>query len=257
MCDMTHLCVWHASFMRMTCLVHVCDMAVPYLQHASFIRGTCLTHLRDTNHPYVWHDWASMRKSPAECICDTWLPLVAMGSYVWPHQKLLEDGLSTLITIFSLICTISSELSVIFDLHQNRPRSNQPGPSWLTGSTPSIFQEAFRAAWLPLVALRFSAELFAFTMALAPPVRATWLIYLSDVTHHPSTWRDSFIGVSCLFRMCNTTTHSKAQQNPLLWATWLIHKYVSWLMNLYVRHDEAFRGVNPRGHTSNMTHTCV
>jgi len=32
-----------------------------------------------------------------------------------PHQKLLGDGLSTPITPFSLICTISSELSVILD----------------------------------------------------------------------------------------------------------------------------------------------
>jgi len=32
-----------------------------------------------------------------------------------PHQKLLGDGLSTPITPFSLICTISSELSVLLD----------------------------------------------------------------------------------------------------------------------------------------------
>ena len=62
-----------------------------------------------------------------------------------PHQKLLRDGLSTPITPYSLICTISSELSAILDQYQNRPRSYQPGPSWLPGSTPSIFQEAFRA----------------------------------------------------------------------------------------------------------------
>jgi len=30
-----------------------------------------------------------------------------------PHQMLLRDGLSTPITPFSLICTISSELSVM------------------------------------------------------------------------------------------------------------------------------------------------
>ena len=33
----------------------------------------------------------------------------------YPHQKLLGDGLSTPITLLSLICTISSELSVISD----------------------------------------------------------------------------------------------------------------------------------------------
>jgi len=42
------------------------------------------------------------------------------GALLWRdssilHQKLLGDGLSTPITPFSLLCTISSELSVILD----------------------------------------------------------------------------------------------------------------------------------------------
>ena len=54
--------------------------------------------------------------------------------------------LSIPITPFSLICTISSEQSVTLDSFQNHPRSYQPGSSWLPGSTPSLLQEAFRAA---------------------------------------------------------------------------------------------------------------
>jgi len=39
-----------------------------------------------------------------------------------PHRKLLGDGLSTPITPFGLICTISSEPSFILDLYQYSPR---------------------------------------------------------------------------------------------------------------------------------------
>ena len=47
-------------------------------------------------------------------------------------------------------------VSLLFILYhylenQNRPRSYQPGPSWLPGSTPSIFQEAFRAELLMII----------------------------------------------------------------------------------------------------------
>ena len=49
--------------------------------------------------------------------------LIISDCCTYPHQKLLGDGLSTPITPFSLICTISSELSVILDEYQNRPGS--------------------------------------------------------------------------------------------------------------------------------------
>jgi len=54
--DMTHsyvwhvsfICVWHESFIYVTCLNHV--------WHDSFIRVTCLNHMCDMTHSYVWHD---------------------------------------------------------------------------------------------------------------------------------------------------------------------------------------------------------
>jgi len=63
-------------------------------------------------------------------------------SYV-PPEKLLRGGLWTPVPPFCLFCTIIPNKICILDQYQNRPRSYQPGPSWLPGSTPSIFQEAF------------------------------------------------------------------------------------------------------------------
>ena len=66
---------------------------------------------------------------------------------IWadPPEKLLGGGLSTPVPPFCLFCTIISNKTCILDWYQNCPRSYQPGPPWLPGSTPSIFQEAFRA----------------------------------------------------------------------------------------------------------------
>ena len=94
--------------------------------------------------------WISMSETPehkrAKRQIEIWYPS-KNRKFMLPHHKLLGDKRSTPTTPFSLICTIRSELSVILDKYQNRPRSYRPGPSWLPGSTLSIFQEAFRAAW--------------------------------------------------------------------------------------------------------------
>jgi len=40
MCNITHSCVWHDSYICATCLTRVCDMTHPYVRHDSFI---CVT----------------------------------------------------------------------------------------------------------------------------------------------------------------------------------------------------------------------
>jgi len=63
MCDMTHSCVWHDSFMRvtysficLTWLIHMCDVTHSYVLRDSFICVTWLIRMRDVTHSYVWRD---------------------------------------------------------------------------------------------------------------------------------------------------------------------------------------------------------
>jgi len=62
-----HVCrsfVWHASFIRVTWLIHTCDMpnlslrhtTDSYIWHGPFIFVTWLMHTCDMTHSYVWHD---------------------------------------------------------------------------------------------------------------------------------------------------------------------------------------------------------
>ena len=57
MCDMTHSYVWHDSFICVTWLIRMCDMTHSYVWHDSFIRVTWLIRMCDMTHSYVWHDW--------------------------------------------------------------------------------------------------------------------------------------------------------------------------------------------------------
>ena len=60
-----------------------------------------------------------------------------------PPKKFLGSGVSTLRTVFCLICTINSELTyfLIFT-HLSEPGLISAGFQW-TGSTPAGFQEVF------------------------------------------------------------------------------------------------------------------
>ena len=63
MCDLTHSCVRHDSFICVTCLIHMCNMTHSYVWHDSFICVTWLIHMCDMTHlcmcdmarPWVWH----------------------------------------------------------------------------------------------------------------------------------------------------------------------------------------------------------
>ena len=47
MCDMTHSCVWHGSFICVTWLIHMCDKTHSYVWQDSFICVTWLIHMCD------------------------------------------------------------------------------------------------------------------------------------------------------------------------------------------------------------------
>ena len=122
MCDMTHSCVWHDSFIRVTWLIHVwhdsficvtwlihmCAMTHSYMSHNSFICVTWLIHMCDMTHSYVWHDsficvpWlihmCDMTHSYVwhdSFICETWLIHMCDGANSWVSAKLLSELLPT------------------------------------------------------------------------------------------------------------------------------------------------------------------
>ena len=68
-CDITHQCVWRDSFMCATWLVHASDMTPSCGRHDSFICVTWLLRMCDMTPSYAWHDsftWAVSRDSSQE-----------------------------------------------------------------------------------------------------------------------------------------------------------------------------------------------
>ena len=54
MCDVTHLYVWHDSFICVTWLIYMCDMIHLYVWHDSFICVTWLSGEREGNFERLW-----------------------------------------------------------------------------------------------------------------------------------------------------------------------------------------------------------
>jgi len=55
-CALTHLYVWHDSFICVTWFVHMCDIVHSYSSHDAFMCVTWLIHTCDLTCAYVWHD---------------------------------------------------------------------------------------------------------------------------------------------------------------------------------------------------------
>ena len=64
MCDMTHLYVWHDSFICVTWLIHMCDMTHSFVWHDSFICVTWLIHA--CLESFICVTWLML------CVCVTW-----------------------------------------------------------------------------------------------------------------------------------------------------------------------------------------
>jgi len=60
----THLCVWHDSFVWVTWLIRVCDITHSCVWNDSFVCVTWLIRMFDMTHLCVWHD---------SFVCETWI----------------------------------------------------------------------------------------------------------------------------------------------------------------------------------------
>jgi len=81
LCDMTHSCVRHDSFVCATWLIHVCDMSCLYVWHYS----TCVT---SASKSFVWHDSPQSYRRDMTHICATWLTFVRHGSHLCDMTRL-------------------------------------------------------------------------------------------------------------------------------------------------------------------------
>jgi len=55
-CDVTHLYIWHDSWMYVTWLIYIYDMTHGCMWRDSFIYMTWLLDVCDVTHLYIWHD---------------------------------------------------------------------------------------------------------------------------------------------------------------------------------------------------------
>jgi len=93
-CDMTHSCLWHDSFIRVTWPVHMCDTHMTHLcvWHESFICVTWLIYGCDMTPSYVWHDsfmgvtWG-LHMCDATYVYMIWLRWVM--SHIWTNESCL------------------------------------------------------------------------------------------------------------------------------------------------------------------------
>ena len=89
LCDMTHSYVWHVKF-NSSFLTHL------WLWHDSFMIVSELIHMRDSTHSYVWHGWLSVDFKCNSQSDVTWLVHICHNSFMhdvthshmtWPIHK--------------------------------------------------------------------------------------------------------------------------------------------------------------------------
>jgi len=153
-CDMTHSCVWHDSFICVTWLTHVCDMTHAYIcallcvmhtfvhyypqilsfghachhlfapqhvQYYSLICFTWLSHICDMTHSCAWHD-SSMCVTWLIHMCDsrTHLRPIVCNSHICP---LLSTNSVPWSCMPWLVCTSAWAILLTHMFHMTHPYS--------------------------------------------------------------------------------------------------------------------------------------
>jgi len=185
MCDMNHLYVWHAAFIRVTWLIHMCDMTHSYVWHDSVIRVTWLIHMCDMTQSYVWHD---------SVIRVTWLIRMcgAPRSYVW-HAS-----------FDCMTCLSSYEVPTISRLPQTLGlfRKSAPKKKLYSAKETYIFKEPTNHSKridgprCPRL-LNTPSTLYVWPALF---IRVTWLTYMRDMPRS-YMWHDVFKCGTCLMEL--------------------------------------------------------
>jgi len=203
----THLSVWHGSFICVTWLIHMCDMAYSYVRHDCFICVTWLIHMCDMTHVddscqcewlmSVWQD---------SFVCDIIIPPpVTFG--LWHIDTRVNDSCEWLMSVW--MTHISWWNQLMWVIHRVT-RINV----WHWVKRINVWHESFAFTWVIHTDMSPSHwhESFA---------QQTWVIHMShshlsmrvtrinawqasstDICH--SHWHNSFICVTRLIHMCDT-----------------------------------------------------
>jgi len=83
--DMTHGCVWHDSFICVTCLIHMCDMTHSYVWHDSSFRD--VTHTYRILLVHIRHDFRLFESATYVISHSIWLLFPTPLSYSTPRTK--------------------------------------------------------------------------------------------------------------------------------------------------------------------------
>jgi len=120
-CDMTHSCVWHDSFVCVTWLIRVCDMTHWYVWHDSMYRSSrgravlCMEREKERVHPVMHHVLCCAGCVTHHYVCDmTWLInmcdlislicVCGMNHYCVWHDSLVCDMTHSFVWHDSLVC---------------------------------------------------------------------------------------------------------------------------------------------------------
>jgi len=216
-CDMTHSCVWHDSFICVTglwrdsCewvtwLGRMCNLMHSYVCYTydeficlptNAVRiGTC--HLCDMTHSCVWHD-AFMSVTWCIHMCDV------THSYVWHDSFIWVTWLIWYVWHNPFTCV-----------------------TWLIHMCDTTHSYGWHDAFTCM----------------------TWLIHMGDMAHS-QVWHDPFI---CVTWLIHDMTHSYVWHDPFIYVTWPIH--VCDMTHSHVWHD-SFTCMTWLIHMSDMTHSHV
>jgi len=219
-CDMTHLYMWHDSFIHVTWLIYTCDMTHLYMWHDSFLYVTWLIHRPNMTQLtcvtwlnwHMWRDWMTRgrrRQHPTHrrdmtkltCVNETWQEEAtpSPGCHVQVSKPFCDATRSV------LHCVAAWCMCVAGGLQQNAGFCSRENITIYNLCRMSKLRRSWRR-------IRVDVECASWNVHQSV-VECAWCRYTMHMTH-PYMWHDvSFRGVkSCLIGTYDMNVHRDAHE---------------------------------------------
>ena len=195
-CDMTHSCVWHDSFMRVTWLIYACDMTHSCVWHDSVTSATWLINKCDMIHLRLWHD---LRLWHGSFIGVTWPvhewhdPHVYMSimTHICIYLHIYDSFMCVYSYIYDSIIYAMTHPYVPWLIHMSVQCVIRLNNVWYDAFIPRIYTCATTHSYGPwLIHMCHDSFICAMTHSYVP-----WLIHMSVqcVIRRNNVWYDAFI----------------------------------------------------------------